>query len=119
MPTANKSKSKTALTEELRAIRRNYKSLSKIWLDQIEATKRAQAKAAELTAELEALRRISEQQSELIERQKRLIEEQADLIKNKMDRTTPTKATATATATKREKRQGRRREWEPRRRRIR
>ena len=110
MPNPRKTKSKTALTEELRRTRRDYKTLSKMWLDQIEATNHAKAEAAALTAELEALRGIKEKQGELIEGQKRLIEKQEGLIKSLMERTEPDPPRA---------RHEGRRHWETRRRRFR
>lgn len=102
MPT-KKTKSKTALTKELRRIRKDYKTLSKIWLDQLEETNRAKAEAAELTAEIEALKRIGDKKSDIIEGQERI-------IKSLMDRTEPDPPRA--------RHEGRRR-WETRRRRIR
>ena len=109
MPT-KKTKSKTALPKELRRIRKDYKTLSKIWLDQLEETNRAKAEAAELTAEIEALKRIGDKKSDIIEGQERLIEKQERLIKSLMDRTEPDPPRA--------RHEGRRR-WETRRRRIR
>ena len=115
MTSEKKTKSKTALTEELRRTRKEYKTLSKIWLDQIEATNHAKAEAAALTAEIEALRRIKEKQGEIIEGQKRIIEGQEELIRSLMDRTKPrTEPDAPPRATH----EGRR-HWKPRRRRIR
>ena len=69
-------KSKTALIKEIREYRRDYKKLVSDWSEQIQKRVQAEQYAAELAANLEAMKGLFEKQEKLIEKQAAFIEKQ-------------------------------------------
>lgn len=78
-------KSKTALIKEIREYRRDYKKLVSEWSEQIKNRVQAEQHAAELAAELEAVKRLSDEQEKLIEKQAAFIEKQRKALDSAME----------------------------------